>query len=53
MTEPKQQSPLLEMYELFAGLPSSVCTDILSTARPSRLLKQSRGDDTARKFRAS
>ena len=34
MTEPKQQSPLLEMYELFAGLPSSVCTDILSTARP-------------------
>src|SRR5258708_38981316 len=33
-TEAKQQSPLLEMYELFAGLPSSVCTDTLSTARP-------------------
>ena len=34
MTEPKQQSPLLEMSELFADLPSSVCTDIASTARP-------------------
>ena len=34
MAETRQQSPLLEMYELFAGLPSSVCTDILSTARP-------------------
>ncbi len=34
MAETRLQSPLLEMYELFADLPSSVCTDILSTARP-------------------
>src|SRR6267143_587208 len=34
MTEPTQQSPLLEMFEVFAGLPSSVCTEILCTARP-------------------
>jgi len=33
MAETTQQSPLLEMSELFAGLPSSVWTDILSTAR--------------------
>lgn len=34
MIETKQQSPLLEMSELFADLPSSVCTDIVSAARP-------------------
>jgi len=34
MTETTQQSPLLEMSELFAGLPSSVCTDIVCMARP-------------------
>ncbi len=34
MIETKQQSPLLEMSELFADLPSSVCTEFVSTARP-------------------
>lgn len=34
MSETRQQSPLLEMSELFADLPGSVCTDIVSTARP-------------------
>ena len=34
MIETKQQSPLLEMSELFADLPSSVCTEIVTTARP-------------------
>jgi CRP-like cAMP-binding protein len=34
MTETTQQSPLLAMAELFADLPSSVCTDIVSMARP-------------------
>ena len=33
MTETMQQSPLLEMSELFADLPTSVCTDIVSMAR--------------------
>jgi len=33
MTETTQQSPLLEMSELFADLPSSVCADITSMAR--------------------
>ena len=33
MIETTQQSPLLEMSELFADLPSSVCTDIVSMAR--------------------
>jgi CRP/FNR family transcriptional regulator, nitrogen oxide reductase regulator len=34
MIETTQQSPLLEISELFADLPSSVCTDIVSMARP-------------------
>ena|ERR1700682_5922794 len=34
MTETTQQSPLFKMSELFADLPSSVCTDIVSMARP-------------------
>jgi len=34
MTEATQQSPLLEMSEVFADLPISVCTDIISMARP-------------------
>ncbi|HEX7695922.1 MAG TPA: Crp/Fnr family transcriptional regulator [Candidatus Acidoferrum sp.] len=33
MTETTQQSPLLEMSELFADLPISVCADIVSMAR--------------------
>src|SRR5437016_14615222 len=34
MIETKQQSPLLEMSELFADLPRSVWTEVVSTARP-------------------
>jgi CRP-like cAMP-binding protein len=34
MIETTQQSPLLEMSQLFADLPSSVCTEIVSMARP-------------------
>jgi CRP-like cAMP-binding protein len=34
MTEMRQPSPLLEMSALFADLPSSVRTDIVSMARP-------------------
>jgi CRP-like cAMP-binding protein len=33
MTETTQQSPLLEMSELFADVPSSACADIVSMAR--------------------
>src|SRR6267143_6271255 len=34
MAEMSQQSPLFETSELFVDLPSSVCTDIVSMARP-------------------
>ncbi len=34
MAEAEKYSPLATRSELFAGLSSSVCTNILSTARP-------------------
>ncbi len=34
MAETVEKSPSLEMSELFADLPSSVCTEIVATARP-------------------
>jgi CRP-like cAMP-binding protein len=34
MAEAGEKSPLVTRSELFAGLPSCVCTNILSTARP-------------------
>ena len=34
MAEAIEKSPSLEMSELFADLPSSVCTEIIATARP-------------------
>ena len=35
MAEAEKYSPLVTSSELFAGLPSSVCTNLLSTARPT------------------
>ncbi len=34
MAETSQKSPMLETPELFTGLPSSACSEILSAARP-------------------
>ena len=34
MAETIEKSPFLEMSELFADLPSAVCTEIIATARP-------------------
>src|SRR5437016_12519455 len=34
MAETIEKSPSLEMSELFADLPSSVCTEIIATPRP-------------------